>query len=334
MDKSFLGIDVSTLPIWANVLVFIGTVFVVAKAAGWFVEGASAIGRRLGISELVLGLTVVAIGTSAPEFAVSITAAVDGSGNLAVSNVVGSNVFNLGVILGIVAMLRAIGTNRAVIVRDGGLLFLGSLFALATIGADLAFGRVEGAIFVGILMLYIVYLIRQGRRDARAVTIDAVPVVERGLPLDLVFFGGGLAVVLLASRFMVDSASTVARDLGVSEWVIGVTIVAAGTSAPELATSVVAALKGRGELGVGALIGSDIFNLFGVIGVSGLIAPMTVAPEAQVSLYALSGMVLVVILFMRTSFRISRVEGLILFLIALGRWAWDIFGSTGGQAAP
>jgi len=328
--NGFLGIDVSTLPIWANVLVFIAMVLTVAKGAGWFVDGASAIGRRLGISELVLGLTVVAIGTSAPEFAVSITAAINGSGSLAVSNVVGSNIFNLGVILGIVAMIGSLATTRVVIIRDGGLLFLGSLFALATIGADLAFGRVEGLIFVTILILYVVYLIRQGRRDARLVSFDAPPAPERPLAIDLIYFFGGLIIILVASRFMVDAASSVAREMGVSEWVIGVTIVAAGTSAPELATSLAAALKGRGELGVGALIGSDIFNLFGVIGVSGIIAPMTVAPEAQVSLYAFSGMVLLVIFFMRTGFKISRREGLILVLVALARWGWDIFSVPAG----
>lgn len=326
------GIELSDVPVWTNVVVFIAAVIAVAVGAGWFVDGASSLGRRLGISELVLGLTVVAIGTSAPEFAVSITAAMQGQGDIAVSNVVGSNIFNLGIVLGICAIIRPIATGPKVVFRDGGFLLAGTIFAFLTIGLDLELGRVEGIFLVAGLVGYLLYLAWAGRRDKRLLTIALTPPEPEptSIPYDIFKFAVGLALILIASRFMVDSATTVARAVGVSEWVIGVTIVAAGTSAPELATSVTAALRGKEDLGVGALVGSDIFNLFGVIGVAGLIHPVGVAQEAQLSLLSFTLMVLLVIFVMRTGWRVGRLNGALLLLVAFGRWAFDIFGAGPG----
>jgi len=325
-----LGIDVSTLPTLANILVFVVAVVIVAKGAGWFVEGASGIGRRLGISELVLGLTVVAIGTSAPEFAVSIGAAVKGQGDIAVSNVVGSNIFNLGIILGLVAMIRALPAGPVVTYRDGGVLLVGAILAFFTIGLDSHLDRLEGAILVGGLVSYLLYLVHAGRRNRRLIPIEEVPEASATLGGDLWRFFVGLGAVLIASGFMVDAATSVARDFGVSEWVIGVTIVAAGTSAPEMATSLAAASRGKSELGVGALIGSDIFNLFGVVGVAGLIQPVAVAPAARFSLLSFVLMVALVMLLMRVGWKVSRRDGAILIAVAITRWVVDIVGSGPG----
>ena len=321
---ALLGIDASTLPTAVNILVFVVAVVIIAKGAGLFVEGASGIGRRLGISELVLGLTVVAIGTSAPEFAVSVGAAIKGQGDIAVSNVVGSNIFNQGIILGMVAMMRSLPTGPTVTYRDGGVLLIGAIFAFLTIGLDLRLDRFEGAALVSGLVIYLLYLVHTGRRNRHLVPIEEVPAAAPTLGGDLWRFALGLGAVLVASSFMVDAATAVARDFGVSEWVIGVTIVAAGTSAPEMATSLAAAARGKAELGVGALIGSDIFNLFGVVGVAGLINPVAVAPAARLSLASFALMVMLVMLLMRLDWRISRRDGVILVFVALGRWVIDI----------
>jgi len=322
-----VGIDLSAWPIWLNGLIFVATVYLIAKGADLFVDGASGIGRRLGISELVLGLTVVAIGTSAPEFAVSITAATKGQGDLAISNVVGSNVFNLGIILGGCAIIRTLPTGREVVYRDGMLLFVGTLAIVLLIGQDLRLGRLEGALLFGTLVAYLLWLIWAGTRKKKVIAIEPVPEGGATARADIALFAGGLLLVLIASTFMVDSASNVARAAGVSEWVIGVTIVAAGTSAPEMATSLVAALKGRAELSVGALIGSDLFNLFGVIGVAGMIRPVDVAPEARVSIIMFAVMVLAVLILMRSGWRLSRWEGVVLLALAIGRWTYDILAS-------
>ena len=322
-----IGIDLSTLPTLVNVLVFVATVIAVAKGAGWFVEGASGLGRRLGLSDLVLGLTVVAIGTSAPEFAVSVGAALRGHGDIAVSNVVGSNIFNQGIILGVLAMIRPLSTGPLVTFRDGGVLLAGTIFAFLTIGLDLRLSRFDGIALVSGLLAYLLWLIHVGRRDQRLVPLGPVPAAAASVASDGWHFVLGLSTILVAASFMVDAATSVARDFGVSEWVIGVTIVAAGTSAPELATSLAAAARGKQDLSVGALVGSDIFNLFGVVGVSGLIHPVTVAPEARISLLSFVLMVALVMLLMRLDWRISRRDGVILVLVALGRWVIDILSA-------
>lgn len=325
-----LGINIASLPTAANVLVFVVAVLVVAKGAGWFVEGASGLGRRLGISELVLGLTVVAIGTSAPEFAVSIGAAMKGQGDIAVSNVVGSNIFNQGIILGVVAMIRALPAGPTVIYRDSGVLLVGALFAFVTIGFDDRLDRLEGVVLVSGLVAYLLFLVHVGRKNRRLIPLEEVPPAAESVGGDIWRFLVGLTAVLVASSFMVDAATTVARDFGVSEWVIGVTIVAAGTSAPELATSLAAAARGKGELGVGALVGSDIFNLFGVVGVAGVIHPVDVAPEARFSLLSFALMVLLVMTLMRLGWKVSRRDGIILVVVALGRWTFDIVSAGPG----
>ncbi len=330
--ESLFGINFGSLPIWGNVLVFVAMVVIIARGASWFVDGAGGIGRRMGISELVLGLTIVAIGTSAPEFAVSITAALKGQGDISVSNVVGSNIFNLGIILGACVLFRPLPTSPTVVYRDTSVLFAGTLAAFLLVGLDLELGRFDGIFLLSGLVAYLLFLVHIGRRNKRSVSYEPVPEASDSLPKELLLFALGLALVLVSSRLLVDSATTVALELGVSQWVIGVTIVAAGTSAPELATSLAAAMKGRGELGVGALIGSDIFNLFGVMGVAGAIHPVSVAPASQVSLMTLSGMVLLVGILMRTGWRLTGREGVVLIVVALARWAMDIFG--GGLSNP
>ena len=292
------------------VLVCVG---VIAKGATWLVDSASKIAKRLGISELVIGLTILALGTSAPEFAVSILAALKGVGNIAIGNIVGSNIFNLGFILGGTAIIHSLKTSRTLIVRDGFFLLFGTFILLFFLW-DLTLTKFEGGVLFSLLILYLGYL--YVKREPLE-TKQVMGKMDRWDPLMLI---GGLAMVLVGAHFMVESAINLARYMGVSEWVIGATVIAAGTSAPEFATSLAAALRSRYGMSVGNLIGSDIFNLFGVLGVAGILNNITVSLDARMHLVFLSLMVALVLVFMRTGWVVSRREGYILVMIGLVRW--------------
>jgi cation:H+ antiporter len=301
------------MEILKDVTIVLVCVGVIAKGAAWLVDSASKIAKRLGISELVIGLTILALGTSAPEFAVSILAALKGSGNIAIGNIVGSNIFNLGFILGGTAIIHSLKTSRIVIVRDGFFLLFGTFILLFFLW-DLTLTKFEGGILFSLLILYLSYLyVKRESLDMEQ------PVDEMNWrdPLALI---GGLIMVLLGAHFMVESAINLARYMGVSEWVIGATVIAAGTSAPEFATSLTAALRSRYGMSVGNLIGSDIFNLFGVLGVAGILNNIPVSLDARMHLVFLSLMVALVLVFMRTGWVVSRREGYILVMVGLVRW--------------
>jgi cation:H+ antiporter len=284
--------------------------------ANWVVEGSVGIARKLGVSELIIGLTIISIGTSAPEFAVSILSALKGHANISVGNVVGSNIFNLGFILGGVALVRPIATSETLVKRDGSVLIL-STFLLLLFFLDLRLSFWEGIILICFLVCYLIYLFYYRETVTGEIPVKTFNWVQ---PLKLLF---GIAAVILSSHFLVDSASSVARTFGISEWVIGVTIVAMGTSTPELVTSLVAVLKGHYGLSAGNLIGSDIFNLLGVLGVAGSLQTLTVSPEAYGSLFLLCGMVITVVVMMRTGWQVSRLEGGLLVCIGMARWIMD-----------
>jgi len=301
------------MEILTDVTIVLVCVGVIAKGATWLVDSASKIAKRLGISELVIGLTILALGTSAPEFAVSILAALKGVGNIAIGNIVGSNIFNLGFILGGTAIIHSLKTSRTLIVRDGFFLLFGTFILLFFLW-DLTLTKFEGGVLFSLLILYLGYL--YVKREPLE-TKQVMGKMYWGDPLMLI---GGLAMVLVGAHFMVESAINLARYMGVSEWVIGATVIAAGTSAPEFATSLAAALRSRYGMSVGNLIGSDIFNLFGVLGVAGILNNITVSLDARMHLVFLSLMVALVLVFMRTGWVVSRREGYILVMIGLVRW--------------
>ena len=301
------------MEILTDVTIVLVCVGVIAKGAAWLVDSASKIAKRLGISELVIGLTILALGTSAPEFAVSILAALKGVGNIAIGNIVGSNIFNLGFILGGTAIIHSLKTSRTLIVRDGFFLLFGTFILLFFLW-DLTLTKFEGGVLFSLLILYLGYL--YVKREPLE-TKQVMGKMYWGDPLMLI---GGLAMVLVGAHFMVESAINLARYMGVSEWVIGATVIAAGTSAPEFATSLAAALRSRYGMSVGNLIGSDIFNLFGVLGVAGILNNITVSLDARMHLVFLSLMVALVLVFMRTGWVVSRREGYILVMIGLVRW--------------
>ncbi len=291
-------------------------------SANLIVTGATHIARRLGISDLVVGLTVVAFGTSAPEFGVTIVAALSGHGNLSISNVTGSNIINLGFVLGLVALIKAIKISRSSVRRDGVMLII--ITALLYIFLlDYNLDHWEGIVFLGTLIIYNIYLIRNGK--VKVEEIDR----QTFKPSDVFKLVLGIALIATSSHFLVNSAVKIAGELGVSEWTIGQTIIAFGTSIPELATSLAAVVKGRHGMSVGNLIGSNLFNILGVLGLSSIIRTMTVDSSAILNLYILIAFTIIVVIIMRTGRKISRVEGGMLIAINLAIWVLSFMGIIG-----
>ena len=292
------------------------------KGADGLVESASRLGRRVGVSDLVIGLTIVAFGTSAPEFAVTLPAALAGRSDISVGNVVGSNIFNLGFVLGGVAMIRGIGTSRKVVYRDGVFLILVTLLLRFFIN-DLRLARAEGVTMVLLLVGYLIYLYFE-REPLHDELVEFGEDEGNKVARDIAMMAIGIVAVVAGGHLLVESASAIARAFDISDWVIGVTIVAAGTSAPELATSLVAALRGHEGMSIGNLIGSDIFNLLGVLGSAAILnSAMTVDKDALGSVTLLVVMVMVVVVFLRTGWRLSRAEGFLLVSVNALRWVAD-----------
>jgi len=316
------------MPIWINCLISLVTIVGIGIGAHCVVESASRLAKYIGISELSLGLTIVAFGTSAPEFTVTLISAFNTHGDIAVGNIVGSNNFNLGLILGGCAFLRRIPVSRTLVRRDGMILAGTAMLLLVLIGWDLHLDRHDGFILFILLVVYLGILFKKPtspKTDNEDVDDSEVLTGRRNILMrasSLLILG--LSGIIAGSYLLVGSATAIARELGVSEWVIGVTIVAAGTSVPELATSLVAVVKGRYAISAGSLIGSDIFNLLGVLGLAGMFQPVCVDSTARISLAALSGTIFLVVIFMRTGWRLSRMEGLLLFTIAILRWGLDL----------
>ncbi|MDQ7032324.1 MAG: calcium/sodium antiporter [Desulfonauticus sp.] len=305
-------------------MIFIDVFFIVCGAvllwfgADFVVDSASAIAARFRISELIVGLTIVAMGTSLPEFMVTFLSALKSLPNISLSNVVGSNIFNLGIILGSMAVISPISIEKKMVYRDGFFL-LGIILTVMFFLQDLTMGRVAGAVLISSFITYLIWIAAKTPR--LPVEIDIV--YRKSKWWDYPKLIGGIIFLALGANLLVDHASSLARHFGLSEWFIGVTIVAAGTSLPELATSLAAALRGKNEMLVGNLLGSDIFNFAGVLGITSLIHPLTVSPIGlfNVKISALSLILLLV--FMRTGWQLSRVEGLILITINLLRWLRD-----------
>ena len=314
-----------SLPPWLNSGIVLATFFAIAIGAKYVVDSAAALAHRAKVSELVVGLTIVALGTSAPEFGVTLVAAFEGRSSISVGNIVGSNIFNLGFILGGAALVRAIPTSIMIVWRDAIVLVGATVVLFLLEGIDLELGALDGAVLFLLLIAYLRYIWEDRKNgappgpeaEAPVATLKNAPWKEGALLLL------GLVTIGVASHFLIGSASALARSFGVSEWTIAVTIVAAGTSVPEFATTLAGVVRGRTAISAGTVIGSDIFNLLGVLGVAGLLHPMALEPAARTSLLALTGMVFVVFVMMRTNWRLSRTEGLILIMLAAFRWALD-----------
>ena len=299
-----------------DIVILLVSIIVIGKGAVWLVDAAARVAKHFGISELVIGLTVVAFGTSAPEFGVTILAAIRGMGDISVGNIVGSNIFNLGFILGGTAIIHSLKTSRTIVFRDGIFLLFGGIL-LSVFLWDLTLSKIEGIVLFTLLIVYLLYLY------VKKETIETEEPTHAMYRWDPILLFVGIGLVIVGSHFLVESAVNIARFMGVSDWVIGATIIAAGTSAPEFATSLTAAMKSRYGMSVGNLIGSDIFNLFGVLGIAGIMRNLSVGHDAHINLIILSFMIAVVIIFMRTGWVVSRKEGIILVMIGLLRWIYS-----------
>jgi len=263
----------------------LGLVLLVAGAEA-LVRGASRLAVAAGISPLVVGLTIVAFGTSSPELAVSVQSSLRGQGDLALGNVIGSNIFNVLFILGLSALVTPLIVARQVIRQEVPVMILVSLLLLG-IALDGRIGRLDAAVLVCLLLAYTVFLVVQSRAQARMHGNDEAGAQkasgwDRHWTVQIALVLGGLGLLVLGSDQLVNAAIGFARAFGVSELVIGLTIVAAGTSMPEVATSVMASIRGHRDIAVGNVIGSNVFNILGVLGISGLVAPgfLEVAPSA------------------------------------------------------
>lgn len=258
-------------------LLFVAGLVCLIVGAELLVRGASRLALAVGISPLVIGLTIVAVGTSSPEVAVSIGAAMDGQTDIAVGNVVGSNIFNVLFILGLSAMIAPLVVNEQ-IVRQEVPIMIGVSLLLLALGLDGSLGIADAVILVSLLVAYTVFLIVQSRRIPASTTVSEQDVTRPRrwhdhVTFQLVLIAAGLALLVLGSDWLVTSATVFAVALGVSDLVIGLTIVAAGTSMPELATSVMAALRKERDIAIGNVVGSNTFNILGCLGLTGLIAP-------------------------------------------------------------
>ncbi len=317
----------------------LGLAFLVI-GADCLVKGASRLAAAFGISTLVIGLTVVAFGTGAPELAVCIKAALADQMDIALGNIVGSNIFNVLFILGISAVIVPLAVSRQLIRIEVPLMialsFLVFLFAL-----DGRLGRIDGLILVVGLVLYFGFAIRQSRKEnlqsgPEADGEDSANANARSGPLkNLLLVAVGLTLLVVGSRWLVDGAVIFARYLGVSELIVGLTIVAVGTSLPEVVTSIVAALRGERDIAVGNAVGSNIFNLMGVLGFASLIAPSGVAVTSSVIGFDLPIMVAVAFVCLPVFFTggiISRAEGALLFGFYLAYTLYLILAATQHQA--
>lgn len=301
-------------------LLIVGFALLIA-GADYLVKGASSIAKKLKVSDLIIGLTIVSIGTSAPELSVNVVASISGSAGMAFGNVVGSNIFNFLAIIGITAMMKPINLKTSLlkveipfaILASAALIFLaGDLFIDGVPGV---ISRSDGMVLLLFFAIFLYYIFLSAKKGE----IKEDDAAEHGtkiysVPVSLLMISGGLAALIYGGDLLVDSASSIARNWGMSETLIGLTIVAVGTSLPELATSVVAALRGNSDIAIGNVVGSNIFNIFFILGVSSVIKPLPVAgeniPDAVIT--ALTTALVLFFAYRGRGQRIDKVEGLFL----------------------
>lgn len=282
------------------------------------VRGSASLALRAGLSRLMVGLTIVAFGTSSPELVVSIEASLSGQGDIAVGNVVGSNSLNIGIILGLAALVCPIPVHGQIIKTDAPIA-LGVALLLPLLLMDEALGRVEGWLLFAGIVGYTALSAILARREAKAggeAEGDAIAVGASGsLAADVALIAGGLAILVLGSHLLIDHAVALATQFGVSEAVIGLTIVAAGTSMPELATSLIAALRKQPDIAVGNVVGSNIFNILGILGLASIVSPIHAPGISGFDFATMIAFTVLLIPLLYTGRLLHRVEGCLLLAL-------------------
>ncbi len=316
------------MQIFLNIVVLLIGFAALIKGADFFVDGSASVAKRLKVPGVIIGLTIVAMGTSAPELAVSVSAGLSGSNAIAVSNVVGSNIFNLLAVLGICAILKPLPVGQEIKKRDYPLSLLFTLAVFLLAGNLVLSGqcknihdmnetagtlfRWNGLVLIAAFILYLLYTIHIAKKNR----LQAEEEIELLTPFQCaVYIVGGIIAIILGGQLVVDSAEKLALAFGMSETLVGLTIVAIGTSLPELVTSVVAAKKGENGMAAGNVVGSNIFNLLLILGVSSTIHPVEIMVASFVDLGMLLGVSLIAYAFIFTGRRVSRVEGGVMVLM-------------------
>lgn len=298
------------------VLLLVGFVLLI-KGADFFVEGSSSLARILRIPSVIIGLTIVAMGTSAPEASVSINAALAGSNDIAISNVVGSNIFNGLVVVGVCAVLAAFQTNKDILKRDMPLnICVSAILCLMFLNGKLS--RTEGILLLAGMVLYLCFMIRSALKNRE----PGADIQTLSLPVSLLCIVGGLTAVIFGGDLVVDKACIIARSWGVSQNFIGLTIIAIGTSLPELVTSIVATRKGDSSLALGNAIGSNLFNILFILGMSSVISPLHVLDESVIDCLLLTVSAIILYLFARSKKKMTRLEGVICILLYISYTAY------------
>ena len=328
---------INGLPIAAVILLLaVGFAFLV-KGADFFVEGSSSIAKKLKVPPIIIGLTIVAMGTSLPETAVSVTASLVQNNELAVSNVVGSNIFNLMFVIGVCSILTSIMVQKATVVREIPL-SLGCALFLLVLGvsglgdkAGMTLGHADGVIFLIVFAGYIFTMVRsamKARAAGQKVEIEGVEECDNMKELSygksILFLIVGAAAIAFGGDLTVDTASRIAIELGMSQTLVGLTIVSIGTSLPELVTSVVAARKNEVDMAVGNAVGSNIFNILMVLGISSAISPVALIRENIIDIVLLMVFSVMVWIFAGTRKKIERKEGIIMVVVYLVYCAYII----------
>lgn len=304
---------------WAQVLLLIFGIVVVLKSADWLTNGAVGLATKLGISQIVIGLTIVAIGTSMPEFFVSIVSAIKGTPDLAVGNIVGSNIFNVLLIVGVAATVAPIAIQRATVRRDIPIAIVASIM-LTFMMFDDNISRIDALILFAAFIAFIWITLRNSKNDANEKDASTEKVILTWKSVLFIIFG--LVGLVLGSNIFVDNASSLAHGWGISDAVIGLTIVAGGTSLPELATSAVAARKGDSGIAIGNVLGSNVFNILMILGLTGILSPMHIQNITYIDMAVMVISMALFWLFSFTKLRVERWEGCVLIACFLGYITW------------
>ncbi len=306
-----------------NIILIVVGVAIVLWGADRLTDGAVALAERMKMSQMLIGLTIVALGTSMPEFFVSLTSALKGTTDMAVGNVVGSNIFNAMVIVGCAAVVMPMTILNTTVRKDIPFALLASV-VLMLLCIDGSISRLDSALFVALLGIFFYISIKGSRSEP---TQEAEAKTPQPVWKALLFVVLGLAGLVVGSNVFVDNAASLASLLGMSEAVIGLTIVAGGTSLPELATSIVAAKKGNSDIAIGNVLGSNVMNILFILGITGLISPMQINGITWVDLSMMGISMLLLWLFSFTKYRIERWEGLLLVILFAGYMSWLIAGA-------
>lgn len=304
--------------LWNLLMLALGFVLLV-KGADWFVDGAAGIANKFKIPQLIIGLTIVAMGTSAPEAAVSISAALKGSAEITIGNIVGSNILNILIILGLTAVITPVAVAKSTIRVDIPFMLAISILLLVQ-GLDGSVTLLDGIVLLVVFAGYLTYLVINARKNPEQ--LEEEQIKNQSIWMCLLWTAIGLVAIILGSNFSVDAASNIARILGLSERFIGLTIVALGTSLPELVTSVMAARKGNADIAIGNIVGSNIFNILFVVGLSSVIISVPFASAFVVDMIVAIGAGVLLWIFSLHKKKLIPIHGVVFLLAYAGYFAY------------